>query len=147
MEERLRRLAEAGELTGLPGEGRPFAAEDLAGDDASWAAFRLMKNNRVVPGWSQDRMDIDTELDRLTSRCRAHRSWLSARARELRSAPGDRIIELSRITALEDDRFTAELGSAVQALNERIGRYNAIVPSPSLALLPVRVGALLALVP
>jgi len=144
LEERLRRLAEAGELTGLPGEGRPFAAEDLAGDDASWAAFRLMKNNRVIPGWSQDRMDIDAELDRLRSRCRAHRSWLIARARRLRSAPGDRVIELSRITAFEDERFAAELVSAVRDLNERIGRYNAMVPSPSLALLPVRAGALLA---
>ena len=147
MEDRLRRLAEAGELTGLPGEGRPFAAEDLAGDDASWAAFRLMKNNRVIPGWSQDRMDIDTELDRLRSRCRAHRSWLIARARRLRSAPGDRIIELSRITALEDERFTAELESSVRELNVRIDRYNAMVPSSSLALRPVRVGALLASVP
>ena len=147
MEERLRRLAEAGELSGLPGEGRPFAAEDLAGDDASWAAFRLMKNNRVIPGWSQDRIDIDRELDRLRSRCRAHRSWLIARARRLRSAPGDRVIELSRITALEDERFTAEVESSVRELNVRLDRYNAIVPSPSLALLPIRVGELLASVP
>ena len=54
---------------------------------------------------------------------------------------------MSRITALEDERFTAELESWVRELNVRIGRYNAMVPSPSLALLPVRVAALLASVP
>jgi len=70
-EERLRELADAGELSGLPGEGRPFAREDLAGGGASWAAFRIMKNNKVIPAWSQARLDIDAELDRLRDRSRA----------------------------------------------------------------------------
>ena len=147
MEERLRKLVEAGELTGLPGEGRPFAREELQGDDTSWAAFRLMKNNKVIPAWSQERIDIDAERDRLRSRCRGHRSWLDARAKRLGSAAGDRIVELSRITAAEDQRFRNELESAVRELNARIDRYNAIVPSPSLALLPVSAGALLASAP
>ena len=144
MEERLRKLAEAGELTGLPGEGQPFSREELQGDDTSWAAFRLMKHNKVIPAWSQERIDVDAELDRLRSRCRGHRSWLDARATQLRSAPGDRIVERSRITSAEDQRFRTELESAVRELNARIDRYNAIVPSTSLALLPVSAGALLA---
>jgi len=147
VEERLRKLAETGELTGLPGEGRPFAPEDLAGDDASWAAFRLMKNNKVIPAWSQERLDIDRELDRLRGRCRSHRAWIEARAARLRALPGDRIVEAARVTSRGDDRFREEIGSAVRALNERIGRYNAITPSPSLALLPVSVVALLASAP
>ena len=68
LEQRLRDLASSGELSGLPGEGRPLPHEDLAGDDASWAAFRLMKNNKVIPAWSQERIDIDRELDRLRGR-------------------------------------------------------------------------------
>ena len=51
IEDRLRELADAGGLSGLPGEGRPIAPEDLAGDDERWAAFRLMKNNKVIPAW------------------------------------------------------------------------------------------------
>jgi len=147
MEGRLRDLARSGELSGLAGEGRPFARDDLEGDDATWAAFRLMKNNKVIPVWSQERIDIDRELDRLRRRCASHRAWLEVRAAGLRTLPGDRIVEAARVTSREDDRFREALGSAVQALNERIGRYNAIVPSPSLALLPVRVGALLASAP
>ena len=144
MEERLRKLAEAGEQTGLPGQGRPFAPDELHGDDASWAAFRITKNNKVIPAWSQERIDIDAELDRLRSRCGGHRSWLDARATRLGSAPGDRIVELSRITAAEDQRFRTELESAVRDLNARIDRYNAIVPSLSLRLPPVSAGVLLA---
>ena len=144
MEERLRKLADAGELTGPPGQGRPIAREELEGDDMSWAAFRLMKNNKVIPAWSQERIDIDAALDRLRSRCRGHRSWLGARTEQLRSAPADRIIELSQVTAREDERFRAELESAVREVNSRIDRYNAIVPSSGLALLPVSAGALLA---
>ena len=46
-------LPSKAELAGLPGTDRPFAREDLDGDDTSWAAFRLMKNNKVIPAWSQ----------------------------------------------------------------------------------------------
>ena len=147
MEARLRDLAGSGELSGLPGEGRPIPREDLAGDDASWAAFRLMKNNKVIPVWSQERIEIDAELDRLRARCRGQQAWLAARALALGTLPGDRIVEAARVTAAADQRFRSELGSAVQALNERIGRYNAIVPSAGLALLPVSAGALLASAP
>ncbi len=147
MEGRLTDLAGSGELSGLPGEGRPIPREDLAGDDASWAAFRIMKNNRVIPVWSQERIEIDAELDRLRARCRGHRAWLSARALALRTLPGDRIVEAVRFTAGADQRFRSELESAVQALNERIGRYDAIVPSAGLALLPVSAAALLASAP
>lgn len=121
---------------------RPFTREDLNGDDASWAAFRLMKNNKVIPAWSQARIDIDAELDRLRARCGAHRAWLNAQAAQLRTLPSDRIVEAARVTSSADDRFRAELGSAVRDLNARIDRYNAIVPSLSLALLPITADAL-----
>src|SRR5260221_11496558 len=144
MEERLRKLAESGELTGLPGEGRPFARDDLEGDDTSWAAYRLMKNNKIIPAWSQSRIDIDDELQRLRVRCKAHRGWLETRASHLKTLPADRILDTARQTARADHTFLTEIESAVKELNLRIDRYNAIVPSPSLALLPVRAGALLA---
>ena len=144
MEERLRDLARSGELTGLPGEGQPFAPGSLAGDDATWAAFRIMKNNKVIPAWSQERIEIETELGRLRARCRGHASWLAARAAHLRSVPGDRIVQAARVTARADERFRGELEAAVGALNERIGRYNAMIPTAGLALAPVSAGALLA---
>jgi len=106
-----------------------------------------MKNNKVIPVWSQERIEIDAELDRLRARCRGHRAWLVARAAGLLTVPGDRIIEVARVTAGADHRFRGELDTALLVLNERIGRYNAMVPSERLALLPVTAGALLASAP
>ena len=65
LEDRLRELAESGGLSGLSGAGTPFAPADLGGDDPRCAAFRIMKNNEVIPAWSQARIEIDAELARL----------------------------------------------------------------------------------
>src|SRR5260221_9988024 len=127
MEERLRKLAESGELTGLPGEGRPFARGDLEGDDTSWAAYRLMKNNKVLPAWSQSRIDIEDELQRLRMRCKSHQGWLDAPASHLKTLPADRILDAARQTARADHTFLSQLESAARELNLRIDRYNATV--------------------
>jgi len=144
LEERLRELADSGALSGLPGEGRPLAPEDLGGDDARWAAFRLMKNNKVIPAWSQARIDIDEEIARLRRRAAAHLGWLRSRDAQVRALPGDRIVEAVRITAREDERVRAELAAEVERLNALIDRYNAIVPAESLRLTRVRAAGLLA---
>ncbi len=103
-----------------------------------------MRNNKVLPAWSQERIDIDAELDRLRSRCRGHRAWLDARVARLWTLPADRMVEAARVTAREDGRFLAELESAVRDLDRRIDGYNALVPAASLSLLPVSAAGLLA---
>ena len=142
VEERLRQFAEEGRLSGLPGEGQPFARADLDGDDARWAAFRLMKQNKVLPAWSQARIEIEEELERLRQRARRHRAWLAGRAAHLRTLPADRILEAARATEREDARVRAELETALRALNVLIERYNAIVPAERLRLLPLTATAL-----
>ena len=144
MEERLRELAESGALSDLPGEGRPFAREDLAGDDTWWAAFRLMKNNKVIPAWSQARIEIETEIARLGMRAAAHLTWLRSRDARLRTLAADRIIDAVRFTTREDARVRSELDAEVRTVNALIDRYNAIVPVESLRLAPVSAAALLA---
>lgn len=143
----MRELAESGELSGLPGEGRPFAPEDLAGDNARWAAFRLMKNNRVIPAWSQARIEIEGELVRLRTRARAHRTWLELRRAQLVTLPGDRITDAVRVTEREDERVRAEMEDAVGALNAHVDRYNALVPAEGLRLGRFSAAALLASAP
>jgi hypothetical protein len=144
MEERLRELAESGERAGLPGEGRPFARGDLEGNDARWAAFRLMKNNKVIPAWSQARIELDGKIARLRTRAAAHPTWLRSRESQLRTLAADRIVEAARVTSREDARVRAELGAAVRSLNALIDRYNAIVPAVSLQLPRLRAAGLLA---
>ncbi|MGH2498725.1 MAG: DnaJ family domain-containing protein [Candidatus Limnocylindria bacterium] len=137
VEERLRELAEAGELRGLPGEGRALAREGdgFAGD--RWAAFNLMRNNKVLPAWAQLRKDIDAERERIVRRMRGHLVWLDARAAELRALPAERLLEATRATGARDARVREELDGAVAELNRVIARYNAVVPVAGLQLVPL----------
>lgn len=136
VEERIRRMAEGGELSGLPGEGSPLAGAgpDHAGE--RWATFHVMSNNRVLPGWAQLRRDIEGEVERLTRSCRAHREWLDGRRRALAALPAERIMDAVHATERRDAAVRRELDAALVALNAKVARSNALVPVPSLELVP-----------
>ncbi len=138
VEERLARMAEAGELSGLPGEGRPFTdrGADRAGD--RWAAFRIMANNKVLPTWAQLRREIEADTERLARAGRAHRDWTRLRQERLVSLPAERILEAARATRDRDARVRGELGEAVRALNLKVEKFNSLVPVESLQLVPFR---------
>jgi hypothetical protein len=143
VEERLARLAESGELSGLPGEGLPFPdrGEDQAGD--RWAAFRIMAQNRVLPGWAQLRREIEAERERLVRAGRAHREWRVRRRAHLVTLPAERLVEAARATEAREARVRGEIAAAVQALNAQVDRLNGIVPADSLQLAPFRVDSFL----
>lgn len=138
VEERLARMAEAGELSGLPGEGRPFA--DRGADQAGerWAAFRVMANNQLLPAWAQLRREIEAESERLARVGRAHREWMRQRQEQLAGVPAERILEAARATRERDARVRAQLDGAVSSLNLQVARFNSTVPVESLQLLPFR---------
>lgn len=134
-------MAEAGELSGLPGEGLPFPdrGPDAAGE--RWAAYRLMAHNKVLPTWAQLRRDIEAEIERLARAGRAHREWLRRREEHLASLPAERILEGARATRDRDARVRGELAAAVRELNQKVERFNALVPVESLQLVPFRTDA------
>lgn len=142
IEDRLRRMSEAGELARLPGEGHPLPLEGE--DGPQWAAFHLMKNNRLLPQWAEMRKEIDAENARLLRRLRHHLAWLDRRGAELRRLPAERIVEADRMTRAEDGRVRTRVAAEVHELNARIDRYNAAVPIASLQLPPVAVDRLFA---
>lgn len=131
-------MAEAGELSGLPGEGRPFPdrGPDAAGD--RWAAYRIMANNKVLPTWAQLRREIEVERERLQRAGRAHREWARVRREQLTALPAERILEGARATRDRDARVRSELDVAVRALNVKVEKFNSLVPVESLQLVPFR---------
>ncbi len=141
IEERLRRMSEDGELAQLPGEGRPLPLEGLEGP--RWAAFHLMKNNRLLPQWAEMRKEIDAESARLGAAVRRHTKWADRRAAELRELPAERILEGARLTREVDDRFRTRLEGELRELNARIHLYNAEVPVDSLRLAPAALDRML----
>lgn len=143
MEQRLRELAERGDLSGLPGEGRPLPPEEGQPGDR-WAAFRVMQQNKLLPPWAAERREIEAVRAGLERRAAAHATWLVARADLRQTLPADRILDATRVTWREDERVRSELAAAVEALNRRIVRHNTQVPSERLQLQPLRTAALFA---
>lgn len=138
VEERLARMAEAGELSGLPGEGRPFADREADQAGERWAAFRIMANNKLLPAWAQLRREIEDESQHLARVGRAHREWMRRRQEQLAALPAERILEAAQATRERDAKVRAHLDEAVSSLNLAAARFNSIVPVESLQLLPFR---------
>ena len=136
IEERLARMAEEGELSGLPGEGKPLPADvhDAAGD--RWAAFHLMANANVIPTWSELRIEIDREHAELVARAREHLAWSERRRRQLRDLAADRILDEARRSRERDARVRAEIDRAVGRLNAKVERFNQVAPVDSLQVVP-----------
>ena len=132
VEQRLRELADNGELRGLPGEGAPLPPDE-GGPDETWAARHVMRTASAVPEWVDLRKDIDQRTALLRRRISAHHEWLRDRARYLAEIPAERILEVSHATAARDTHVRAELATAVGELNALIRRYDLLV-IPSLQL-------------
>jgi hypothetical protein len=67
VETRIRDALERGELTGLPGEGRPLPDEDLSGVPAALrVAYLVLRNAGCVPVEVEALRDLDALLARAT---------------------------------------------------------------------------------
>jgi len=127
IDDRLRELADMGELTKLPGEGAPLVDDDPGAGDR-WAARHVAKNANVTPEFVELRREIADRRDRLVRRLRAHRAWLEDRAALLTHLPAERILDAARITTDHDARVESELRSALAELNALVARHNLKVP-------------------
>lgn len=126
-EERLREIADSGELRGLPGEGVPLPDDAEAGPPEAWAARHLMRSANAAPEWADLRREIDQRSERLRRRIAAHREWLHDRTRYLAEIPGERVVEASHATAERDRRVREEIADALSELNALVRRYDLLV--------------------
>ena len=134
VEARIREMQEAGELSGLPGEGRPLPADpdDAAGD--AWAANHVLRTSGAKPMWSELRRDITERRMRILTRLRAHLAWLARRQALLVHLPAERIVSEVSLTNQTDDRVRAEVAHAVTELNALIRHHNLVVTATALHL-------------
>jgi hypothetical protein len=134
VERRLREIANAEEIKGLPGAGAPLRDTSHTGE--TWAAKHILENANAAPEWADLRKDIEAREERLRRRVNAHREWLHDRARLLAELPGDRIIEYAHATTTRDLRVRAEIESAIGEVNALVRRYDLlVVPAMQLPLL------------
>lgn len=133
---------EAGDFSGLTGEGSPLKL-DTAGAGDRWAALHVLRNADFVPEWSALRREIDDTVARVVQRARSHRAWLAERRAALSTMAADRLLGSARATADRDAAVRRALAQAVADVNARIARYNALVPVLALQLSPLSVERIL----
>src|SRR2546429_7869818 len=95
VEREIRELERAGELRGLPGEGRPFAPDPDADAGDAWAARHLMRTARAPPARAQLLRAGYGESARNVQRLRADLAVVDPRSAIVTYTTGERI-------ALED---------------------------------------------
>jgi hypothetical protein len=134
VEARIRELLEAGELSGLPGEGErlPTDPDDAAG--AAWAARHVLRTSGARPLWTELRRDVTERRMRIVTRLRAHLAWLERRAALLAHLPAERIVSEVALTKQTDGRVRAEVMQAVAELNALVRQHNLVVTATSLHL-------------
>ncbi|TMC72045.1 MAG: DUF1992 domain-containing protein [Chloroflexi bacterium] len=133
-EARIRELQEAGELSGLPGEGQPLPTDpdDAAGD--AWAARHVVRTSGARPMWTELRREAAERRMRIVVRLRSHLVWLESRQRLLEHLPAERIVSELALTRQADGRVRAEVADAIAELNALVRHHNLVVTATALHL-------------
>ena len=143
MEARIRELQEAGELSGLPGEGKPLPtdADDAAG--VAWAARHVLRTSGARPLWADLRRDIRERRTRIITRLAAHLAWLERRQALVEHLPAERIVPEVAMTDEADRRVRAEVAQSIVELNALVMHHNLTVTATSLHLAIVTLDGLI----
>ena len=134
MEARIRELRDAGELSGLPGEGEPLAPDPDDGAGDAWAGRHVLRSSGARPLWTELRRDITRRRARILLRLRGHLVWLERRQALLQQLPAERIVPEVLLTNEADARVRAEVAQAIADLNAVVRHHNLVVTATSLHL-------------
>jgi DnaJ-like protein len=134
VEARIRESREAGELSGLPGEGQPLPPDpdDAAGE--AWGARHVFRTSGARPLWSELRRDITERRVRILTRLRSHLAWLERRHALVEHLPAERIVSEVALTKQTDGRVRAEVAQAVAEMNALVRHHNLVVTATMLHL-------------
>ena len=134
MEARIRELRDAGELSGLPGEGQPLPPDpdDDAGD--AWTGRHVVRTSGARPLWTELRREIRERRARILMRLRGHLVWLERRQALLQHLPAERIVPEVALTNEADARVRSEVAQAIADLNALVRHHNLVVTATSLHL-------------
>ena len=134
VEARIRELQAAGELAGLPGEGKPLPPDPDDDGSEAWAARHVVRTSGARPVWAELRRDVTERRTRIVTRLRAHLVWLERRKALLEHLPAERIVPEVALTEETDGRVRAEVAQSIAELNGLVRRHNLMVTATSLHL-------------
>jgi hypothetical protein len=131
VEARIRELRDTGELSGLPGEGRPLPPDPDDKASEAWAARHVLRTSGARPLWADLRRDITERRTRIVMRLRAHLVWLERRKALLEHLPAERIVPEVLLTNEADARVRTEVAQAIAELNALVRHHNLVVTATS----------------
>ena len=131
VEARIRELRDTGELSGLPGEGRPLPQDPDDKASEAWAARHVLRTSGPRPLWADLRRDITERRTRIVMRLRAHLVWLERRKALLEHLPAERIVPEVLLTNEADARVRTEVAQAIAELNALVRHHNLVVTATS----------------
>ena len=134
VEARIRELQDAGELSGLPGEGQPLPPDPDDDANEAWAARHVVRTSGARPLWADLRRDITERRTRIVLRLRSHLAWLERRGALLEHLPAERIVAEVALTNDADARVRAEVEHSIAELNALVKHHNLVVTATSLHL-------------
>ena len=143
VEARIRELQEAGELSGLPGEGQPLPPDPDAEGSEAWAARHVLRTSDARPVWADLRRDITERRTRIVMRLRAHLVWLERRKALLEQVPAERIVAEVARTSEADARVRAEVTQAIGELNALVRHHNLVVTATTVHMATVTLEGLI----
>lgn len=119
----IREAMEEGEFDDLEGKGLPLdLSENPFEDPEMRMAHRLLRNNRVVPPWIEERKEVLAEIELMRSNlARDWERFEVAKGAEGRLGP--------QVAVEEWQRALADFRRQVTTLNRRIALYNLKAPS------------------
>ena len=134
VEARIRELRDAGQLSGLPGEGQPLPRDPDDDANDAWAARHVLRTSGARPRWADLRRDITDRRTRIDGRLRSHLAWLDRRRALLADLSAERIVAEVSLTNGADARVRAEVAQAIAELNALVRHHNLVVTATSLHL-------------
>ena len=143
VEARIRELQDAGELSGLPGEGQPLPTDPDHATGEDWAARHVLRTSGARPLWSELRRDITERRTRIVMRLRSHLAWLERRQALLEGVAAERIVPEVALTKEVDARVRAQAAQAIAEVNSLVRHHNLVVTATSLHLTAATLDGLL----
>jgi hypothetical protein len=128
IDKQIQKAIEEGQLSNLPGEGKPLAFEDDANTPEELRlAFKMLKDHGFAPDWMMMSKDLDARREKLLESIkkgvRAYQGALADSERDLKEGQQRRLRAQSTWEAVEKT-----LRETTQALNKEIITYNLKVP-------------------
>jgi DnaJ family protein C protein 28 len=140
IDKQIREAMERGEFDNLPGAGKPLDLSDDPHTPDDWRmAFKILKDNKVAPGWIEHGKTIRDELRALQLLLDDQIRWQSKHRAKMKSLAPPKLIAEREHLAQARERVMRDYRQRAETLNRLIDTFNLEVPNVQLQLPRVRI--------